>query len=116
MISDYRSIDLTLGMEGLYWFVRPRHGKAIDRNDVSHAFTTYRASQQRAKAHMLIRDFIGDENVRKHLLTHALLSIDNVFAGNASIEPRKSVGKSSNNCRRLSICKNMFPLTHEKDQ
>jgi len=50
-------------MESLYWLVRPRKEKAIVRQDVIQAFTTYRASQQRKQVHMLIRDYIGDENV-----------------------------------------------------
>lgn len=96
-------------MESLYWLVRPRNGKAIDRDDVSHAFTTYRASRQRARAHMLIRDFIGDENVRKHLAKHTSF-VDITSTGNASIEPRQGVSKSNNNCRRLSICKNIISI------
>ncbi|EKM49677.1 uncharacterized protein PHACADRAFT_265240 [Phanerochaete carnosa HHB-10118-sp] len=55
--------DLTLGLESLYWTVRPRVDKAISREDVTRAFTTYRASSQRKQVHMLIRDYIGDENV-----------------------------------------------------
>lgn len=57
--------DLTLGMEGLYWLVRPRENKEVFRQDIVHAFTTYRASRQRGQVHMLIRDYIGDENVRR---------------------------------------------------
>jgi len=57
--------DLTLGMESLYWLVRPRKEKAIVRQDVIQAFTTYRASQQRKQVHMLIRDYIGDENIMR---------------------------------------------------
>lgn len=57
--------DLTLGMEGLYWLVRPRENKEVFRPDIVRAFTTYRASRQRGQVHMLIRDYIGDENVRR---------------------------------------------------
>ena len=52
-------------MEALYWLVRPRENKAIFRQDIVHAFTTYRSSRQRGEVHMLIRDYIGDENVRR---------------------------------------------------
>jgi hypothetical protein len=64
-IQAFCTVDLTLGMESLYWLVRPRKGAAIVRQDIIHAFTTYRASQQRKQVHMLIRDYIGDENVRE---------------------------------------------------
>jgi hypothetical protein len=56
-------LDLTLGMENLYWTVRPKKSKAVTHEDIIHAFTKYRASEQRGKVHMKIRDFIGDENV-----------------------------------------------------
>lgn len=62
-------IDLTLGMESLFWLVQPRKDKAISRPDVVHAFTTYRSSRQRSEVHMQIRDYIGDENVS---LAHVL--------------------------------------------
>jgi hypothetical protein len=43
---DFGWLDLTLGMERLYWLARLWKGKAIARQDVVHAFTTYRASTQ----------------------------------------------------------------------
>jgi len=57
--------DLTLGMESLYWLARSRRDKAIARQDVVHAFTTYRASKQRGDVHLKIRDYIGDENIMR---------------------------------------------------
>ncbi|KIM75259.1 hypothetical protein PILCRDRAFT_684233 [Piloderma croceum F 1598] len=57
--------DLTLGMESLYWLARARKDKAINRQEVVHAFTTYRASTQRRDVHMQIRDYIGDENIMR---------------------------------------------------
>ena len=56
-------LDLTLGLENLYWLTHPRKDKSINADDVVRAFTKYRASQQRERAHWKIRDFIGDENV-----------------------------------------------------
>ena len=57
--------DLTLGMEALYRLVRPRENKEVFAQDIVYAFTTYRASKQRRLIHMLIRDYIGDNNVRQ---------------------------------------------------
>ncbi|KAF8638745.1 hypothetical protein AX17_001986 [Amanita inopinata Kibby_2008] len=57
------TIDLTLGLENLYWLVHPRKNKSINDNDLIRAFTRYRASKQRERAHRRIRDFIGDDNV-----------------------------------------------------
>ena len=50
-------------MERLYWLARSRKGEPISRQDVVHAFTTYRASTQRGDVHLQIRDYIGAENV-----------------------------------------------------
>ena len=60
--------DLTLGLESLYWMVKPRNDKAISRQDVIDSFTTYRASQERVRVHEQICDYIGDEDVRFSLL------------------------------------------------
>jgi hypothetical protein len=66
------NVDLTLGMENLYWLLRPRKDKKVARDDISRAFTAYRASAQRRQVHSLIRDYIGDENVSDIVISAAV--------------------------------------------
>lgn len=95
--------DLTLGLESLYWLMRPRReDKAISRQDVVRAFTTYRASTQRSQVHMLIRDYIGDENVMrafsrekaiekvKSIISKSRFDPSTVFGGNLMPSPTTS--------------------------
>jgi len=57
--------DLTLGMESLFWLVRPRENKAITRQDVVQAYMTYYQTSSINAVHMAVRDYIGDEQLMK---------------------------------------------------
>ncbi|KZT37749.1 hypothetical protein SISSUDRAFT_825033 [Sistotremastrum suecicum HHB10207 ss-3] len=57
--------DLTLGMESLFWLIKPRPSKVITRADVERAYKTYFSSQTMQYVHSEIRDYIGDEELWK---------------------------------------------------
>ncbi|KAG1840195.1 hypothetical protein DFJ58DRAFT_907932 [Suillus subalutaceus] len=82
-------IDLTLGMESLYWLVRRKDGKTASEKDVIEAFSHYHVSESRKEAHKRIRNFIGDENIFLSVQREKVLSKAGEIVGKCRINPKK---------------------------
>ncbi|KAG2029216.1 hypothetical protein BDR03DRAFT_1018733 [Suillus americanus] len=82
-------IDLTLGMESLYWLVRRKDGKTASEKDVTEAFSHYHLSESQQEAHKRIHNFIGDKNIILSIQQEKVLFKAGEIIGKCRINPKK---------------------------
>jgi len=79
------TLDLTLGLENLYWYLHPRQDKTATKDEIINIFTKYQASEQRIKVQRAVNDFVESEAGETFALENVLWKLNTIAEANRFI-------------------------------